>query len=152
MSGNAKKAVGCGCLIALLLPFVLVFLAFVVPIAVDDIACSAFTRDVKNSIVLPSGAEILEVKNACANSSGTGNHTELVVALLIESDVPLDEDEISEASGMTLFVKLFNDVSDDVAWMSQMGIRFPGQDTADNRYVVMAVKSAPMSWLDIRGM
>ena len=152
MDDKGKKVVGCGCLIALILPFVLLFGLFAVPVAVDNIACAAYAKRAKKAVILPDGAVILDVRHACGNTSGTGDHTEMVAALLIESKVPLDAEDLSAQSGVQFFVMPYSSFEYDTPWLKWIGIEFNVQTADDNYYVVVALKSAPMSWLDIRGM
>lgn len=152
----SKKAVGCGCLIALILPFVLLFGLFAVPVAVDNIACAAYAKRAERAIILPDGAVILDVQHACGNTSGTGDHTEMVAALLIESDVPLDAKPLSAQLGMEFSAMPYSSWEYDsweydTPWLKWIGIEFDVQTATDDYYVVVALKSAPMSWLDIRG-
>ena len=154
MKDTSKRALGCGCAILTALPVLAVLgavLMFIVPPVFDDIAAARFCRQTESALVLPEGAEIFDCRYICANTSGTGNHIEMVAVFLIDSPAPIDGEELSSASGVHLNAATFDGSTDETSWL----LRMIGVDLtyfeAENRYLVTACKTAPLSSIDLRG-
>ena len=149
-----KKALKIGCISLLLLPVVIILAVigfFSVPVIIDNIACARFEKSWSEHISLPDGVKILDTASLCANTSGTGDHTEMIVLILVESDGNTDPAEIEIAAGSD-FVMLPYDSSKKMFVTKPLGEMFKGQPDADNRYVLITSRDAPMSHYDIRGM
>ena len=153
MKYTSKRALGCGCAILILLPVLAVLgavLMLIIPPVIDDIAAARFCRQAEKALVLPDGAEIFDRRYICANTSGTGNHVEMAAIFLVDSPNPIDGDELSSASGLRFNVLPFDGSTDDASLMRRMGIDLTRSE-AENRYLVTAYKTAPLSFVDIRG-
>ena len=156
MRKENKKELKTGFVYFVLLPVVLIFLTigiFATPVLIDNIACTVYKNRIIKSIMLPENAIVIDTVSGCGNTSGTGNHTESYVAVLVKSDTPLNRSELSK----TVNVKF-----DDFDVFSFKEPTFtPGavsvsfvlseEQNIDDYYVLWFCRRAPMSWLDIRG-
>ena len=135
---------------------VAVFAGFIVVLpAVNDARASKIEHDFSD-LVLPPQSEIVETFSLCFNSSGTGNHVEILAGFVIKSE--LSEAMLSEwaetvamrypaydatvrAAPEELFARYPN---------LQEGIRFEQFDGATECYVVSFLFDA-VTQMDIRG-
>ena len=116
---------------------------------IDDVALIHFRNEFISSLELPPDTEIVEVVSGCGNTSGTGNHIEMYVALLVKTG--LSEDEWEE-----LGTNAHNPRTDSPNWswaMECLGLSFEheGYHFAEGFYIFDKVKSAPCSIFDLRG-
>lgn len=131
----------------------LLILLFSLPMLIDNIALGLYKADVLDNLSLPAETEIVEVVSGCGNTSGAGNHTELYVAILLKTTLPEEE---WERSAYSAYIDRY------VAWegqetlaMSCVGVSFSeitaDIDSDETYYIFECVKSAPCSFLDLRG-
>lgn len=142
-----SNALGLGALIILALPAAAIRLIMILiffPIAVDNAACAQFEREVIKCLNLPDGAEVICYDSTCANTGGTGDHTELCVAVAISSDVPIDPKRA------TALCRGYAYIEKRPEELVGMGISLGS--LPENCYVLVALRSAPMSSFDLRGV
>lgn len=147
MNKNDKKALTIGCITLIAIPVIIIILLvglFSLPIIVDNLACAAFEKDVIRNLNLPDGAAVIEYDRTCANLGGTGDHTELCVAIIIESDVPIDPDKVVTLADTFAYIEKAPEK------LVGYNIRFK-HNIPENGYVLIVARTAPMSSLDIRG-
>lgn len=136
-----------GSMIALLcIPVLLLILAVFLSPMIDDMALSGYRDDILQSLALPENAAVVETVSGCGNSSGTGNHLEMVVGVLVRSD--LDADEFT-----ALFPDAFPVWEQDFSTeaMRLLGLNLPKMEEAGRYYYLEYIASAPCSALDLRG-
>ena len=149
-----KKALKTGCIALLMLPIVImlaVTVAFSVPVVVDNIACAKFEKSAAAGLSLPDSVRILATASLCENTSGTGDHTEMVALILVKDDGNTDPASIKSAAGTDFIISPY-DSNEKLFGITPLGELFKGQPDADNRYILIAIRDAPMSHFDIRGM
>lgn len=130
-----------------IVPIVILIGVYFVAPAVNDLSVPAFEKEVMDGLDLPENAEVVEYVSGCGNSSGTGNHTDLYVAVLIRSD--LTRRELADVYG-NLRVSEYD--GEQTLAMSIIGLDFEEKTGGEGFYVVEFSKTAPMSMFDIRGM
>lgn len=134
------------CLIIFMALIALVILPFIAGPIIDNMALRHFKASVLKDLDLPPGTDIIETVSGCGNTGGTGNHTELYVAILVKSTLSEAEwEEYGLAS---------HKVSADGAetWaMGCVGQSFSRIDNTDGLYILEYAKSAPCSDFDLRG-
>ncbi len=147
MNRNSSNALGIGALVILGMPAAAVRLIMILiffPIAVDNAACVQFEKEVIKCLDLPVGAEVISYDSTCANTGGTGDHTELCVAVAISSDIPIDPKKATALCRGYAYIEKWPEE------LVGMGIKLG--PLPENCYVLVAVRSAPMSPFDFRGV
>lgn len=129
-------------LIILLMPILLIF----APQIVNDIACMIYRTEVEAEFRADERIEVVRIEHACGNTSGTGDHTELWVGILIKTEHSYEElvfeakalgaSDISEVNEL--------ETSQDLFEISEL-------ESTDGYYILEFIKPAPLSWLDLRG-
>lgn len=150
MKQTTKSALKAGGAMLAAIPVIIIILLVglpFVPIIVDNAACLSFENEVMRSLSLPEGAAVVDSARICANTSGTGDHTELCVAVIITSGRPFMPQEVLDIPDAAA---AFADVSGRTVDLGGGRITFE-TDVPENGYVLVAVKSAPMSSFDLRG-
>lgn len=124
----------------------MIILPFLICPIIDNIALSQYKKEVLNTLNPPSNTEVVEVVSVCGNTSGTGNHTEMYVAVLVKTT--LSENEW----------KSFHVVSHNVSLdgeqtfaMSLVGVNFSHIDNSEGYYIFEYIQQAPCSDFDLQG-
>ena len=76
--------------VVLIVPIVSILALIYVPMKINDFKLAGFTQDVIENIEIPEKTSMVDYIAECGNSSGTGDHTDLYVIVLIESDLDYD--------------------------------------------------------------
>lgn len=143
-----------GTIIVLAVILIGFFALLFVPQMINDAYLPSFRKEVIENLTLPEGSEMVEYVSSCGNSSGTGDHTDLYVAILIKSS--LDEDTIKEYyKDDEHYWRTWNTARLDTTktfGMVCMNLEFEADiDKIEGYYILEYCKSAPLSWFDIRG-
>jgi len=126
-------------------PAMIICLFFICPV-IDNIALENYKKEVLNTLNLPPDTVIIEAVSGCGNTSGTGNHTELYVAVLVKT--ALSEHEWKSANAAS------HDVVSERAQtsaMSLVGVSFSQINDPEGYYIFEFTKNAPCSDFDLRG-
>lgn len=137
--------------------FKMIFLLFIVLLAmmilpflicpiIDNAALRNYKKEVLNTLKLPQNTEVIETVGGCGNTSGTGNHAELYVAVLVKTT-------LSENKWKSYYT-VSHDVSLDgeqTFAMSLVGLYFSHIDNPEGYYILEYAKEAPCSDFDLRG-
>ena len=124
-----------------------------VPQIVNDAALPPFREEVIENLTLPEKSEMIEYVSGCGNTSGTGDHTELYVAVLIKSSLTLEELKAYYARESNTYVHDCSGFEAMPVGMMAINAEFETDiEKAEGYYILEYRKSAPLSWLDIRGM
>ena len=152
-----KRSLAATVIIAGIVLIGIIVCAIKLPMYINDKALARYETQVLQNLVLPDDAVVEEYISACCNSSGTGNHTDLYVAVLVKSTV--DYETIKQSiDGFSLedtncFVYDVARLGDKTLAMEITGISFSKDiENAENYYIIAFNKRAPMSWFDLRGM
>ncbi len=124
----------------------LIILPFVIFPIMDNIALGNYKKEVLDTLNLPPNTEIVETISGCGNTGGTGNHTEMYVAILVKTT--LSEEEWKSYSFIS------HDVLADgekTFAMSLVGVYFSHIDDPEGYYILEYAREAPYSDFDIRG-
>lgn len=144
--GKILSALGRILLALLLLPPVLLFLLLLICHCIDDIALTRYRSEVLQELSLPKGSAVVETLSGCGNSSGTGNHTELVVGVLVRSE--MEREEFLHHFPEALPVENGEFATDS---MSALGMKISRLKEPGYHYYLEFIDSAPCSDLDLRG-
>ena len=130
------------------------FALLFVPQMVNDAALKTFSEEIVGNLTMSENSEMVEYISGCGNTSGTGNHVELYVAILIKSS--LDKEELLsyyKNDEYFLWIDHIESYSDGrTIGMVATGKEFDSDiQSGDAYYILEYSKSAPLSWLDIRG-
>ena len=154
MSKSWKKWVKRTIIVILILIPILIITPFIAfPIA-NDIKAKILTNEMQKSTP-PEKTKIIEVVSGCGNTSGTGNHTEILICLLIKSD--LSQEKITEFYKNNYpYVDVVKVEKEQTCILSMqiVGLEFKKlKDIKDYNgyYVVERVVDAISSGLDLRG-
>ena len=142
---------------ALIVVAILLFccLLFAISIVVDNASLRSFEDAVIDGLSSIDCISLKYYKSACCNTSGTGNNTDLYVAVLVkcnEQDIDKVKSDLSKMSegGTYFYVNNFKDGS--TLAMDIAGIEFDCNiEDSINYYIIEFIKAAPLSFLDIRG-
>lgn len=134
------------CLSAIIAFILIPVLLVMLPQAVNDIACLSYRAEVEATLSGAEYIEVIEIASACGNTSGTGDHTELWVGVIIKSNLSLDE--LTALFGAE--VSLYDEIDKLDSWQDKFSADVEGG--ADGYYLLEFIKTAPMSWFDLRGM
>lgn len=115
---------------------------FSFPKVIDDMSAFKYRNDILSNLDLPEGAEILETVHGCGNTSGTGDHTEMVVAILVKTN---DPDSLSDLAA------LVEDGCTQTDLMAYIYKSFEYSGSFKDCYVLEYIESAPLGCLDMRG-
>ena len=144
-----KKVLIIGASCILTIAFILA--VFCISYWVDDYALSVYREEVEKSLSEVPEVTVLEVVSGCGNSSGTGDHTELCVAVLIET--ALDKDDIrGKVADITDIYDVYENGYKTLV-MDRIDLRFKEENYngSVNCYILEFLKRAPCSSLDFRG-
>ena len=136
---------------------IVISLATFIPMYINDMALSEYQAQVVQDLVLPEGTTVEEYISACCNSSGTGNHTDLYVAVLIKSTADYE----------TLSEKVKNSFAEEDTYCNIHVVEKNGSETLAMKtadisfskkieqptgyYILEFNKRAPLSLFDLRG-
>ena len=136
--------------IAVLSVWLLIGLIFS-PYIINDIACANYENKVNNIVSNEENVKLLEIVSGCGNSSGTGNHTDLYVAVLIETS--LSKEKVKEAFNNVRGINLIKTYNEQTLAMSIINLQFSKTEFINdkNYYILEFVKKAPLSDFDLRG-
>ncbi|MCH5269748.1 MAG: hypothetical protein J1E83_03280 [Lachnospiraceae bacterium] len=124
----------------------IVILPFIKASVIDNMALNKYRSRILNELELPTDTEIVETVSGCGNTGGTGNHTELLVSVLVKSE--LDEDAF-----FAYYPHAYEaEERDFETWaMGCVGLSFNKPEEEGNYYILEYIKSAPCSDFDLRG-
>ncbi len=139
--------------ILIVIPILIItpFIAF--PIA-NNIKATVVTNEMKK-LPLPERTEFIEITRGCGNTGGTGNHTEILISMLVKSD--LSQEKIAE------FYKDYSPYIDvievDIGRTSTFSMQLLGQEFRKLQniidykgyYIVQKTEDAISSEFDLRG-
>lgn len=91
---------------------------------------------------LPDKAEVIEAVHGCGNIRGTGDHTEIVVAILVKTDYP---------DGLDGLAPLIDEGCSQTSLMAYIDKSFEYSGSFSDCYVLEFIKAAPLVWLDLSG-
>ena len=130
----------------------LVVISVCVPCWVDDLALSGYEEKIEKSIAEVPEIKVLQVVSGCGNSSGTGDHTELYVAVLVETN--LYEDDIkNKITGITdVHDVRANGYKTLVMDMIDLNFDEKSYNGRGNCYILEFSERAPCSSFDMRGV
>ena len=98
--------------------------------------------------------EIIDSVYGCGNTSGTGDHTDLLVGVLVTTELSEEElEKLYEYNGKTRCV-VHNASTDGLVSNEMNGIkqRFEIEgDVPENCYIIQYITRTAFSWLDLRG-
>lgn len=136
------KAVLVTVLVLVLLPFAL----FIIAPLLDTVALHFYKAETLRALSLPPDTAIVQAASGCGNTGGTGNHTELYVAVLVETSLS-EEAFLARFPGAQPVAP-----QDDETWsMACVGVSFTQPIPAAGGYVLEYAKPAPFSAFDLRG-
>lgn len=120
------------------------------PMKINDFLLVGFEKDVVEGLVMPENTTVVEHIAQCGNSSGTGDHTDLYVVVLIESDL----DYVSLAEHFTkddYFWRMQNvkEHGEQTIGMMCMGLKFDTAFEESEKYFILEYSKGAM--LDFRG-
>ena len=115
------------------------------PYWINDIACLIYKNQIKNKLAEISELNVIEILNACGNSSGTGNHTDLYVAVLVETS--LSETDIKNSISEVCYV---HEAEKNSLAMRIMNLSFKLKSNRKS-YILEFKKLSPCSFFDFRG-
>ena len=123
-----------------------VVLPFLLGPAADDLALGRYRSEVLENLALPPGTGVVEVVSGCGNTSGTGNHTELYVGILVKTS-------LSEEAWAALCPdsRSVSAQGPDTPAMGGLGLSFAQLETAEGVYILEFSTPAPFSDFDLRG-
>lgn len=126
-----------------------IIIPFIAAPVIDDIALANYKKEVLSNLELPADTEVIEIVTGCGNTSGTGNHTELYVAILVKTD--LTENDWKDYGISAL--DSGSNKTEPLA-MGCIGLSFDLDEEdgfADGYHILEYSKSAPCSMFDLRG-
>ncbi len=138
-------------LIISVLSVLVVGMLLCLPYWINDVACSVYREEIVDGIEDVSGINILQVVNACGNSSGKGNHTDLYVAILVETS--LTETDIKNEIVNISSVHDVEKNGHSTLVMEIMNLNFNEEtfNSNQNCYILEFSKESPCSIFDMRG-
>jgi len=136
-------------IVFLLVIFILIFL-FSSPVyiaeAVNNIALDIYEREVLKQLELPKDTMIKEIISGCGNTSGTGNHTDLYVGILVRTTLSAEEWARQEKKA-----NYVGSAQKPSMAMQLLDLEFTWSENGEGYYVLEYYKRAPMSAFDWRG-
>lgn len=143
---KVAKVFGIVILIIVIALIAIVILPFIIAPVIDNIALGRYRSQVLSELEMPAESVIVETVSGCGNTGGTGNHTELLVSVLVKSE--LDEDAFFE-----YYPHAYEAGKRDFeTWaMGCVGLSFSKPEAEGNYYILEFIKSAPCSDFDLRG-
>ncbi len=145
-----------GCFIIVIIIVLVPILLLYVPQTVNDICCLQFKNEVEADVEATEGVENIKTVYKCGNTSGTGDHTELWVAVMIKTELTYDAlcEKIS-CNSITRIEEVdkysFPHFADEELF-SMLLEHSTAKKENEQYYIFQFTKPAPLSWLDIRGM
>lgn len=121
------------------------------PYRINDAACSVYRNEIEDRVANVSEINVLQVVNGCGNSVGTGNHTDLYVAVLVETS--LFENDLKERITNVSLVHDVEQKGNSTLAMEIIGLSFSEVelDSNLNYYILEFAKESPCSDFDMRG-
>lgn len=140
------KVFGIVILIIVIALIAIVILPFIIAPVIDNIALSKFRSQVLSEVEMPAESVIVETVSGCGNTGGTGNHTELLVSVLVKS-------KLDEGAFFEYYPHAYKaEELDFETWaMGCVGLSFRKPEAEGNYYILEFIKSAPCSDFDLRG-
>lgn len=129
---------------------VVIWALIAVPMKINDFLLVGFTEDVIDGLKMPENTVMVEYISECGNSSGTGDHTDLYVVVLIESD--LDYVTLAEHfKEDEHFWRMQNvkEHGEHTIGMGCMGLKFETEFDEPDKYFILEYNKSAM--LDFRG-
>jgi len=147
-------------LIAILVVLALCISPFVIAPIANNIKAQSFISEVKKS-AFPASTEVLEVVGGVGNTSGTGNHVELLAAVLVKSDLTLEQlrdyyraDSIENDYVLNNAIIQVTETTQTTSSMDILNLTFKNFENIssdDNLYIIQKIESAVFSTFDLRG-
>ncbi len=135
-----------GCFIAVMIALMIPVLLIYIPQIVNDFACMIYRAEIEANFRGNDEIEVVKIVHACGNTSGTGDHTELWVGILIKTDYTYEELVFALADSGVDDISQVNELD---IWQNKFGIS--AFENKDGYYILEFIKSAPLSWFDLRG-
>ncbi len=139
-----------GILILFLVFIAMIVLTFLASPIINDIAADNYKKEVLGNLNLPENTVLVEAVNGCGNTSGTGNHNEIYVSILLKTTLP--DSEVGQ------FFPYVHKVSSDGARtlsMMLLNLSFSDLDNiksnTEGYYIVEYIRDSPCSDFDLRG-
>lgn len=140
------KVFGIVILIIVIALIAIIILPFIIAPVIDNIALGRYRSQVLSELEMPTECMIVETVSGCGNTGGTGNHTELLVSVLVKS-------ELVEDAFLEYYPHAYKaDERDFETWaMGCVGLSFSTPEEEGNYYILEFIGSAPWSDFDLRG-
>lgn len=143
---RAVKIIGITILALFLVLTGIIIILFIFARAADDMALRRYRVEILEQMELPADTVAVEVVSDCGNTGGTGNHTELYVAVLLKTD-------LSESAFREYYPHALE--AEEHGWetwsMGCVGVSFKEQQAEGKYYILEFIESAPWGDLDLRG-
>lgn len=144
--GKLLKSVCKIFVILFLVLFAALVLLFVLSPVIDDIALNHYEEETTSALELPPDTKIIGTVSKCGNTSGTGNHTEMYLAVLVKTS--LSEKTWNEYGFISHSVSADGE---QTYTMKVLNLDFPHMDEPDGCYILEYAEDAPCSSFDLRG-
>ncbi len=135
---KALKVIKTVLITILCIPFVLILLFIgyeILEIIVNDISAEKQTTELENSISAQENVQILDSYTYTGNTSGLGNHVDMLSLILVKGEIALNEDyEVYDCSEMT-----------DERLSDEFYCYLEYPENMENCYIVAMNNSAPFS-------
>ena len=151
----------------LIVVLVLVFLNIVPYIVfplLNDIKANNLKEEMSGQ-AMPEKTELIEIVAGCGNTSGTGDHSEVLICLLVKSELSAEElneffstsfrdpeDETNNRHSVEV-IRVTNGKTTTLA-MGIVGLKFRDMPEAiddNDLYIIQRVENAVSSFFDLRG-
>ncbi len=126
------------------------------PYQINDRACLEYRKEIEASFIDMPEVAVLQVVSGCGNSSGTGDHTDLYVAVLVETG--LDKENLEKEISDIAEIHDVRETGDKTFAMDMIDLSFEEENYTDNAnyYIIEFLKESPfagtpLSALDLRG-
>lgn len=143
------KKIIIGMLIGILIAS-LITISACVPYWIDDLALSTYKEEIEKRIDDIPEVATLQVVSGCGNNSGTGNHTDLYVAVLVETNLEIDDIK-NKITGITDVYDCANGYRTLAMYIINLSFNEESHSGSENCYILEFSKRAPCSAFDMRG-
>ncbi len=129
---------------------IVIWALIAIPVKINDFLLVGFTKDVIEGLEMPENTVMVEYIAECGNSSGTGDHTDLYVVVLIKSDL----DYVTLAEHFTedenfWRMQSVKEHGEHTIGMGNIGLKFDTVFEEPDKYFILEYNKSAM--LDFRG-
>ncbi len=131
--------------------FLFIVIIFCLPYWINDFSCSVYRNKIEDSVANIPEVNVLQMVSGCGNSNGTGDHTDLYVAVLVETS--LVEEDLENIIPNVSWVHNAEQNGNSTLAMKNIGLNFKEVkfNSNLNYYILEFVKRSPCSAFDMRG-